>query len=161
MSVAVCIGNELAAARWRLRVPNAEAVVKRAAAAALKAAPANAADGNGDNGGEKFSLTVLLAEDDEIRALNRRFRNKDEPTDVLSFRSPNGGDIAVSLQTLVRQSQRDNFAEDTYLGWLIIHGTLHLCGFDHRDDGEAAKMRSMERRLMTRTFGVEPPLMCS
>ena len=146
-AIAVCSNSERVREQWRRRMPNAEIVARRAADAAIGGASAK----------PSFSMSVLLADDDETRSLNRRFRSRDKPADVLSFPAPEGGDVAVSLQALLRQSMRDNLPKHAYLGWLVIHGTLHLCGFDHRSDGDAARMRSLERRLMKETFNLEPP----
>lgn len=93
-------------------------------------------------------VNVLLTSDAEIQRLNREFRQKDTPTDVLSFpaASPlSGGDIAISLQTARRQAaeaKHDLLAE---IKVLILHGMLHLAGHDHeRDNGQ---MRRLEQRL--------------
>ncbi len=140
----VCSPDESLASSWRRELPNAEVIAKKAAAAAVRA------------GGGALPVTVMLAGDEQTRALNRRFRKLDKATDVLSF--PSTGDIAVSLQALLRQAEEDNLLAEAYLGWLVIHGVLHLCGFDHRTAAEAAAMHALEKRLMAENFGCEPPL---
>jgi len=90
-------------------------------------------------------VNVLLAGDRKIRDLNRRFRHKDKTTDVLSFPSTNGGDIAISMP-IAKASARalgHELAEEIKI--LILHGALHLKGHNHEtDDG---KMARAEQRL--------------
>jgi len=92
-------------------------------------------------------VSVLLTTDRKIRQLNRDFRGKDKPTDVLSFpadplvQNQERGDLAVSVPTALRQAREQGHALAVELKVLILHGLLHLAGFDHeRDNGE------MERR---------------
>ena len=94
------------------------------------------------------TMTVALVPDGRVRALNRRYRRKDRPTDVLSF--PAGepgqlGDVVISLGVARRQAQAAGHAFGTELRVLALHGLLHLIGFDHeRDVGQMARL---ERRL--------------
>lgn len=99
-------------------------------------------------GGE---VTVLLTSNDDMRSLNRKFRKKDSPTDVLSFPAAsaltgNGaGDIAISTEMAREQASRLGHALEQELKILLLHGLLHLAGYDHeRDKGE---MFHAERRL--------------
>ena len=93
-------------------------------------------------------LTVAIAGDRRVRALNRRHRGKDETTDVLSF--PSGepgelGDVVVAAGVARRQARRAGHALGTEVKILALHGLLHLLGYDHeRDDGRMARL---ERRL--------------
>jgi probable rRNA maturation factor len=103
----------------------------------------------------KGSVDVLLAGNQDLRALNRRFRRKNQPTDVLSFpagHSPrNGfaGDIAISVDIAKQNAKRLGHATAEEIKILCLHGLLHLAGFDHeRDQGQMAKQeRSLRRRL--------------
>ena len=98
-------------------------------------------------------MTVLLTTDATIRDLNRRFRGKDEATDVLSFPSTNpaagpekiAGDVAISVETARKQATEHGHALGVELRVLILHGLLHLAGYDHETD--AGKMERRERQL--------------
>ncbi len=99
-------------------------------------------------------VSVLLTTDRKIRRLNRQFRGKDKPTDVLSFpgnplvQSEERGDLAVSVPTALRQARRQGHSLSVEIKVLILHGLLHLAGFDHEtDNGEMARR---ERRLRAR-----------
>jgi probable rRNA maturation factor len=97
------------------------------------------------------AVTIALVPDTRVRALNRRFRRKDRPTDVLSF--PAGepgllGDVVIALGVARRQAAEAGHALGTELRVLALHGLLHLLGYDHeRDEGQMARL---ERRLRTR-----------
>lgn len=93
--------------------------------------------------GLKGEVNIRVASDAELRELNRRFRRKNTPTDVLSF--PSGtqslaGDIAISGQIAARNAVQLGHSCETELKILILHGLLHLAGYDHENDsGEMAK----------------------
>jgi probable rRNA maturation factor len=90
-------------------------------------------------------VDVLITGDRQVQELNRRFRRKDKPTDVLSFPRIEGGDIAISADIAGENARRygHSFAEE--LKVLILHGMLHLAGYDHeRDNG---RMAAREERL--------------
>lgn len=101
------------------------------------------------------SVDVLLAGSADLRALNRRFRGKNQPTDVLSFPAGGGprngfaGDIAISVDIAKQNAKRLGHATAEEIKILCLHGLLHLSGFDHeRDQGQmASKERSLRRRL--------------
>lgn len=97
------------------------------------------------------NVTVLLTGNDEMRRLNRKFRKQDRPTDVLSFpvaaalNGDGAGDIAISTEMARDQATRRRHSFELELKILLLHGLLHLAGYDHeRDQGE---MFSAERRL--------------
>lgn len=90
-------------------------------------------------------VTILLTSDAELRQLNLQFRKKDKPTDVLSFPSVGGGDIAISLQTARAQATALGHDLLTEIKVLILHGILHLAGYDHESD--SGEMRRTEERL--------------
>ncbi len=97
----------------------------------------------------KGEVSLLLTENDEIQALNRDWRGKDKPTDVLSFPAsaldaPFLGDIAISLGVSQKDANTRGIALDQHLAHLLIHGLMHLLGHDHKDDTEAAEMESLE-----------------
>jgi probable rRNA maturation factor len=103
--------------------------------------------------------SVLLTTDRALRRLNREFRGKDRPTDVLSFpplqapgagtRDHGAGDLAISLETAARQARSLGHTLETEVRVLILHGLLHLAGLDHEtDSGEmAAREESLRRRF--------------
>ncbi len=106
------------------------------------------------------AVSVLLTGDARIRELNRQFRGKDKATDVLSFpagdangnsRSRLAGDLAVSLETAMRQAAEMGHTLEAELKILLLHGLLHLAGMDHEVD--AGTMRRKENRLRRR-FGL-------
>ena len=90
-------------------------------------------------------VNVLLTNDRKMRELNRRFRRKDKTTDVLSFPSLDGGDIAISLPLAKQNARTLGHKIGDELKILILHGTLHLKGHDHESDNGA--MARLERRL--------------
>jgi probable rRNA maturation factor len=109
--------------------------------------------------GEKgSSLSLSFVDDEAIRRLNREYRGKDQPTDVLSFpllapgetRGPQErmlGDIVISLDTASRQAADYDATLEMEIRRLLIHGLLHLMGHDHERDDERAAMEREERRL--------------
>jgi probable rRNA maturation factor len=98
-------------------------------------------------------VTVLLTTDATLRSLNRRFRGKNKPTDVLSFpadRTAPGaakiaGDLAISIPTASRQAAQQGHTLSTEVKVLMLHGLLHLAGYDHESD--SGEMERRERRL--------------
>jgi probable rRNA maturation factor len=110
-------------------------------------------------GTDAAEVGVLLCDDSTIRSLNREFRARDAATDVLSFPAsfaqadgpPYLGDIAISLETAARQAASSGSARDAEVKTLLLHGILHLAGFDHEtDDGEMAALESRLRRELIR-----------
>ena len=93
-------------------------------------------------------VDVLISGNQRLRQLNQRFRRKNKPTDVLSFPRPSGGDIAISAQ-IARDNARlygHSIAEE--LKVLVLHGMLHLAGYDHETDN--GRMARIEARLRAR-----------
>lgn len=97
-----------------------------------------------DRQGASGSIDVLLTDDREVAELNHRWRGVEGPTDVLSFPAPPQtgclGDIAVSVDTARRQAEARGIALIDELAYLVIHGTLHLLGFDDDDDNSRSLM---------------------
>jgi probable rRNA maturation factor len=108
------------------------------------------------------SVSVLLTDDEEIRRLNREFRGKDKPTDVLSFPAGDraeharmAGDLAISVETAAREADQRGHGLEIELRVLLLHGVLHLAGFDHEtDSGEMAR----KERLLQKRLGLEQSL---
>lgn len=99
--------------------------------------------------GQTAHITIFFTDDDGIRRLNRRFRGLNEPTDVLSFPAPNFpgsplGEIAVSVPVAERQARARQIAVDVELAYLVLHGALHLMGYDDNDEpGQKEMVRLM------------------
>ena len=88
-------------------------------------------------------VDVLVSGNRRLRALNSRFRRKDRPTDVLSFARPEGGDIAISVEIARENAARYGHGIAQELKVLILHGMLHLAGYDHEsDNGRMARKES-------------------
>jgi probable rRNA maturation factor len=103
-------------------------------------------------GREGAEVSVTISNDRRLRALNRTYRGKDRPTDVLSFPYdvPGGplGDVIISVDRAAAQAEERGHTLQRELELLALHGTLHVCGYDHEtDDGE---MDRLERRLRRR-----------
>lgn len=127
-----------------------EALCRKAFDAACAVAPVD--EGN---------LALLLAGDDTLHQLNREFRGKDKPTDVLSFPSlpmdrPFLGDIAVALGVSAKDAEIQGKKLADHLVHLLIHGYLHLLGFDHETDEEASEMEALEIKALA-TLGIANP----
>jgi probable rRNA maturation factor len=113
-------------------------------------------------GESRSELSLELTGDGRMRRLNREYRKKDRPTDVLAFPireavMPRGvrpvtqmlGDVVISLPTAVRQAKEAGRSIDDELAMLLVHGVLHLCGYDHeRNRLQAARMSRRERALL-------------
>jgi probable rRNA maturation factor len=135
--------------RWQLRAPGRRTTaLRRLAVAALERL-----------GAGPVEVGVLVCDDATIRTLNRHFRAKDAPTDVLSFPAgfaqPDGpvylGDVAISLETARRQADQAGVDLDRELETLLVHALVHLCGFDHETDG--GEMAALEARLRSELIG--------
>jgi probable rRNA maturation factor len=94
------------------------------------------------------SATIAFVSDKNIRNLNQQFRSIDKATDVLSFpadEEANLGDIAISIDRAAAQAKENGLALDEEIAQLILHGLLHLCGYDHETDN--GEMNRLELRL--------------
>ena len=105
-------------------------------------------------------VSVLFCADARMRGLNRRYRGKDRPTDVLAFPAGEGGngflgDIVISIPFAGREARRRSDSRAREVDRLLLHGFLHLMGYDHEtDEGE---MEALERRLRRRLGIADPP----
>jgi|ERR1041385_942304 len=106
-------------------------------------------------GKSESSATIAFVSDKQIRELNRQFRGVDKATDVLSFPDDdpdklNLGDIAISAETAARQAKDNGLSFDDELAQLILHGLLHLSGYDHEtDNGEMNRLELKLRRRLS------------
>jgi probable rRNA maturation factor len=103
-------------------------------------------------GNSESSATIAFVSDKKIRELNRQFRGVDKATDVLSFpagEQANLGDIAVSVDTAAVQAKENELPFEEEIAQLILHGLLHLCGYDHEtDNGEMNRFELKLRRKL-------------
>lgn len=115
-------------------------------------------------GDARRELTIRFVEPDESQQLNRDYRGKDTPTNVLSFpfEKPPGvelpllGDLVICHDIVVREAQEQRKSPQDHYAHLVIHGCLHLLGYDHIDDEEAEQMEALERVLLAR-FAIADP----
>jgi len=103
-------------------------------------------------GKSESAATIAFVSDKRIRELNRQFRGVDKATDVLSFPAEeklNLGDVAVSVDTATVQAKENGLTFDDEIAQLILHGLLHLCGYDHEtDNGEMNRLEIKLRRKL-------------
>jgi probable rRNA maturation factor len=132
---------------WSAALPEVEAVVERAAAAAL--------------GAVEGDVVILLTDDGSVREINARFRDRDRPTNVLSFPAaesafPHLGDLTLAYGVCAREAAEQGKTLSDHLSHLTVHGVLHLLGRDHEDDAEAEAMEEEERSILA-SLGVADP----
>jgi probable rRNA maturation factor len=103
-------------------------------------------------GKRESSATIAFVSDKRIRELNRQFRGVDKATDVLSFPEDDPdslGDVAISVETAERQAKDNGLSFDNEIAQLILHGLLHLSGYDHEtDNGEMNRLELKLRRKL-------------
>lgn len=153
------------AAAWRTAVADPEGLCRRAVAAVLARQASAEAPVKVPI---KAEVSVLLTDDARIRALNRDWRGRDRPTNVLSFPAlPAGaawpadrpvllGDVVLALETAEREAAAEGKALADHATHLLVHGTLHLLGFDHEGEAEAARMEQLEVELLA-GLGIADP----
>ena len=164
MNAMHCIKISIDSADWAGALPDARSIAAAAAETALASQT------------QAIELSLVLTGDDIVRALNRDYRGRDETTNVLSFagdspvpadrlpgaRAPDHpillGDVVVAFGTTHRQAEADERGPSLadHLSHLIIHGVLHLLGFDHQTDAAAAAMEGLETQLLSR-LGINDP----
>lgn len=108
--------------------------------------------------GEKSEVSLVFSDDAHVRSLNAGWRGKDKPTNVLSFPAfpdwPTGtlppmlGDVVLAAQTVAAEALAEGKPLTHHISHLIVHGILHLIGYDHETDAEAEEMEEMERRIL-------------
>jgi len=111
-----------------------------------------------------FEVSVRLVEEEEIRTLNSTYRHKDYATNVLSFPAdlpeelalPLLGDIVVCAQVVTREANEQGKTAEAHWAHMLVHGTLHLLGYDHIEEDEALEMEALETTIIT-GLGFDPP----
>lgn len=114
-------------------------------------------------------MAVRLTSDKELGALNYQYRGLNKPTNVLSFAALDAegpalldgaplflGDIAIAGETVVREAREQKKTVRDHLAHMVVHGTLHLLGFDHENEADAEKMEAFEREILC-DFDIEDP----
>jgi probable rRNA maturation factor len=137
----------------------AEPATERLALAAARQALAHA----GAAGGAAPGVTILLSDDGHVHELNRHYRGKDKPTNVLSFGAPKEfagaprlGDVVLAYETVAAEACAQDKSLAHHLQHLTVHGVLHLLGYDHDLPAEAARMEAAEHEILAR-LGVPDP----
>ena len=151
---------------WHTLDFDAEAVARDIVPLAFAMADIPASISNTD-----LEFSVVLADDETIQALNRDYRGKDKPTNVLSFAALDSedegfqpptdqawpvGDIILAYETIEKEALEQKKSFKSHYAHLLVHGTLHLLGYDHEDAHEADIMESLEIRVLKK-YGIEDP----
>ena len=144
------IDIEVEAPAWTEALPDAAALVLAAAEATL------ASEGAVGEG-----VSLLLTDDGSLRDLNRRFRQQDKATNVLSFPAPQNperflGDVALAFGVCAREAQEQGKPLAHHLQHLVAHGVFHLLGYDHETDAQAEAMEGLERDVLA-GLGIPDP----
>jgi probable rRNA maturation factor len=148
----------LASAWWRTALPDAARHCRAAARAALAAAAGTASG--------PVELGIVLADDALVRSLNREWRGQNKPTNVLSFPTSGAprargapmllGDVVLAFETIAAEAKAQDRALADHLAHLVVHGVLHLMGFDHERVAEAERMEALEAAVLSR-LGIADP----
>ena len=109
-------------------------------------------------------MTIRIVDEEESQTLNREYRGKDYPTNVLSFpfEVPEGielpllGDLIICRQVMEREAKEQQISLASHWAHLAVHGTLHLLGYDHIEEAEAEEMEGLESQIMQK-LGFEDP----
>lgn len=148
---------------WHRALPEVEELCRRVAAAALGAGRLPP-----ELDGRAAELSLVLSDDAEVRRLNAEYRGQDKPTNVLSFAAldddaplpPEGrvslGDVIIAFETTAAEAAGEGKTLTDHLSHLVVHGVLHLLGYDHEDDAQAAEMECLETAVLA-ALGVADP----
>jgi probable rRNA maturation factor len=140
--------------RWLAALRTARAICRRAAQAAIHGCSKRLPD--------HVSVAIALDSDAAVRRLNRTYRGYDKPTNVLSFPAAKGdqqllGDIMLARRTVLREAREQGKRPADHLTHLVMHGTLHLLGYDHEQgERQARRMEQLETRLLA-AMGIADP----
>ena len=159
MSTNIITNVQVKTLRWNQRLADVENLCKVAAAAVWDTM---------DYTEKTFEVTIALADDSIVKGLNLKFRNQNKPTNVLSFpfevpemiptdQLPNYlGDLVVCESVLINEAKEQHKSYQDHYTHLIIHGVLHLLGFDHIEDAEANAMENLEVAILAE-LGIADP----
>jgi probable rRNA maturation factor len=156
--ITLSIDLDVASAKWKKAFPGMNKKIEQAAACAFLNAKKPAALKN-----RSFAVNIILTDDAMVKTLNKNYRGKNKPTNVLSFPQMNLkkfrrteldifppkseiplGDVVLAFQTIERESRRQQKTLESHVIHLIVHGTLHLLGYDHQIVKEAKSMEKLE-----------------
>jgi probable rRNA maturation factor len=166
-SIGVAVEVSILDSAWLDNLSDPAEVVRRAALAALSGA-ARSKDFDGT-----AEVSVVLTDDAQVRALNLRFRGQDKPTNVLSFAALDAADEAPALQgpaavplllgdvvlargVVVREAGEQDKSLGDHLSHLVVHGVLHLLGYDHEEEDQATEMENLEADCLA-SLGIADP----
>lgn len=148
---------------WKKHFPEAKKVLMKAAKAAFKACVTDAFPA------KNAEISFLLTTDDEIQKLNKQYRHMDKPTNVLSFASMDDedgepivddclmlGDVVIALETTQREALENGRDFADHFSHLVVHGVLHLMGFDHEENDDAEEMEALEI-IVLKGLNIENP----
>lgn len=155
---------------WQEALDGAEGLASRAALAAIRKTVALDEQGPvlARSDFKAAELSVVLADDRLVQALNRDFRGQDRPTNVLSFADLDGpgavipgaprllGEVVLARQTVMNEAREQRKRPGDHLAHLVVHGVLHLLGHDHQSTPEAEAMEALERSILA-DLGVADP----
>ena len=155
MSNNIVTNVQFKSSQWKTQLADAENLCQLAATSVWKVA---------SKFDKAFEVTIVLADDGLVQTLNHKYRNQNKPTNVLSFPSglketgfhedlPTLGDIIVAFET-VKAEASSRLSE--HLSHLVVHGCLHLLGYDHEDDAAAHEMEALEVKILL-GLGIKNP----
>ena len=155
MSTNIITNVQFKSSQWKAQLADAENLCQLAATYVWKVA---------SKFDKAFEVTIVLADDALVQTLNHKYRNQNKPTNVLSFPSglketgfhedlPTLGDVIVAFET-VKAEASSRLSE--HLSHLVVHGCLHLLGYDHEDDAAAHEMEALEVKILI-GLGIKNP----
>ena len=111
---------------------------------------------------DSFELGIFITDDENIHRINKEYRDIDEPTDVISFALLEGeddfvmppddtvhlGDVVISYPRATEQAKEQEHSVERELAWLVVHGVLHLLGYDHQTDADQQAMQAIENDIL-------------
>jgi probable rRNA maturation factor len=168
------IGYSLEAGAWEDTLSDPQTLVEAAAQAAFAAAEIPDALAGALATGRPAEMSLVLADDAIVQTLNRDYRDKDRPTNVLSFAllddtdDTDGvlaaeagmpiliGDVVLAYETVLREAGEQGKSFKDHVTHLVIHGVLHLLGYDHETDSDADRMERLETSILAR-LGIADP----
>lgn len=134
---------------WKQRLPRIRSLTNKAITAAMTA----------ENVDFKSNLSIVFANDAFVKDLNHTYRGKNKPTNILSFESDEEGylgDMILAFETIVREAEEQGKTLADHLTHLLVHGLLHLLGYDHEQESDAEVMENKEIMIL-KGLGIENP----
>ena len=146
--------------RWCVAIPEIEALTCTAITKVLE---------QSEYSDKSLEVSIVLADNDFVQQLNKTYRHKDKPTNVLSFPQTeigdvneqslpliNLGDIIIAYETIIKESEEQNKTITDYYTHMLVHGGLHLLHYDHQTDDEAQIMEALEAAILN-TMDIKNP----